>query len=399
MNVLLIILIAVFVLVFVQLVRNAIESYQEYLCGQKRPWPITKGPQLYVADPYYGSKLAPNVSVFIQRRVTKEHVFTNNLGFRTENKDLQQQVPVDIAFIGCSWVMGDGVEYEATFVSKVSKALNVNVANLGVGGYSITQAVRRLEKNIDFLRPRIILYCFLSLHINRAFKTNAHAGIIRRPVYVYYKNKKKIQMLEVGFNLSKKYIEKLSYYKMYPSTLHDYSFKDIYVFTIKQIMELVVMIRNGSIRNIILRKLGLKRWSYADGSLEENRKTVIYNAVKKLQILSREYGCMVMIHSLFYYNRMDVNNKQSVVDNCEGNSAKDSELFREAIKTEGSRNIIYLSSDLEKELYDNWLMKNGFKYGHYNEAIHLPDNNHPNKVGHSIIAESIVKQIKKYSVL
>ena len=96
---------------------------------------------------------------------------------------------------------------------------------------------------------------------------------------------------------------------------------------------------------------------------------------------------------------MDVNNNQSVIDDYESVFAKDLELFREAIKAEGSRNIIYLPSDLEKELYDNWLMKNGFKYGHYNEAIHLPDNNHPNKVGHSIIAESIVKQIKKYSVL
>jgi len=161
MNILLITLIAVSVLVFVYFVRNAIKSYQEYICRQKIPGSTTKGPQLYEAVPYEGSKLAANVSVFIQRRVTKEYVFTNNLGFRVEKNDLQQLAPVDIAFIGCSWVMGVGVEYKETFVSKVSKALNVNIANLGVGSYSIIQAVRRLEKNIEFLRPRIIYYGFL----------------------------------------------------------------------------------------------------------------------------------------------------------------------------------------------------------------------------------------------
>jgi hypothetical protein len=186
---------------------------------------------------------------------------------------------------------------------------------------------------------------------------------------------------------------------MYPSILHDYSYKDIYIFTKRQIMKLIVMINNGAIRNFVMGKLGLKRWSYADSSLVENRRTVICDAVKNLQILSRKYGCMVFIHNIFFYNKMDVNNKQSVIDNWESVSAKDSEIFREAIKAEGTRDIVYVSSEQERKLYDNWLKKNGFKYAHYNEAIHLPDNNHPNEIGHSIIAESIVKQLKKYSVL
>ena len=117
MNVLLILF---FVLIAFSFIYNAVKSYQEYLKKQRNPGTVRKGAQLVVADPYTGSKLAPNVSAFIQRAITKEHFYTNDLGFRVERKGLKQSVPVDIAFIGCSWVMGVGVEYEQTYVYKVT---------------------------------------------------------------------------------------------------------------------------------------------------------------------------------------------------------------------------------------------------------------------------------------
>ena len=396
MNVLLILF---FVLIAFSFIYNAVKSYQEYLKKQRNPGTVRKGAQLVVADPYTGSKLAPNVSTFIQRAITKEHFYTNDLGFRVERKGLKQSVPVDIAFIGCSWVMGVGVEYEQTYVYKVSKMLNANVANLGVGTYSITQAIRILEKNIDLLKPRIIVYGFLNGHISRDFRTNTFEGILRRPIYVYYKNKKKIQIMEPRYNPSNKCLETYSYYKMYPSIPHDYSFKDIYGYTIRQIIKLNSMVSNGAITNLILKRLGLKRWRYGDSYLEENRKTIINDAISRLHHLSQKYSSKVLIHNLFHYKMLDMHNKQSVRDKYKADTKKDLELFGKAIKSEGAKDIFFVSIDQEKELYDNWLKKNGFKYGHYLEAIHLPGTNHPNEIGNGIIAESIAKQIKKYCVL
>jgi len=399
MNILVIILIAVSTLVFVFFVRNAISSYQEYLCGQKRPGEVRKGPLLYEPDSYTGSKLASNVSVFIQRRITKEHVYTNDMGFRIEKPGLIQKTPVDIVFLGCSTVMGVGVEYETTFVSKISKIQDVNVANLGVGSHGLQQFVRNLEKNVKDLKPSMVVLCYGHGHTDRAFKVNAFASILRRPIYVYHKNKDTLIIREPKYNPPVSLVNKLSDLMMYPNIPHIFSFKDIILYMQKEILMKYVTIRNGALLNLFLNKLGLKKWQYADSSLEKNRRRVIFDAVQKLNKLSKEFGFAVLIHNYFPYSHFDfdVNEKKQEVSNRL--ASIDTGLFQEAINITNADNIFYEAPDLEKELYDDWMHNNGFDEGHYKDAFHLPDNNHPNEIGHSIIAESIVKQLKKYSVI
>jgi hypothetical protein len=64
----------------------------------------------------------------------------------------------NILFLGCSFTLGIGVPVEQIWPELVSQQLNMQCANLGIGGSSSDTAFRLCQGWIDKIRPRIIVF-------------------------------------------------------------------------------------------------------------------------------------------------------------------------------------------------------------------------------------------------
>lgn len=61
-------------------------------------------------------------------------------------------------FLGCSNTVGVGIPYENTWAYIVSKELNLECANLGLGGGSSDSAFRMCLGYIDIVKPKLVVY-------------------------------------------------------------------------------------------------------------------------------------------------------------------------------------------------------------------------------------------------
>ena len=74
-----------------------------------------------------------------------------------------------IALVGDSFVFGDEVSYEDTWGYHLEKALGpeFQVLNFGVGGYSLSQAYLRYEKDVRKWNPKVVIFGFITHDIGR----------------------------------------------------------------------------------------------------------------------------------------------------------------------------------------------------------------------------------------
>lgn len=80
----------------------------------------------------------------------------NNYGFRGPNFDFEDTSD-KIACFGCSITMGVGLNYEDTWVYKLSKYFSdMSVYNFGLGGTSGDTVARSIVNVIDLVKPKII---------------------------------------------------------------------------------------------------------------------------------------------------------------------------------------------------------------------------------------------------
>lgn len=125
----------------------------------------TRQPQLgYVYDPEIRYVYGPGDKGWID----DGFVTINSQGYR--GREVQVPKPPGrfrIVTIGDSLTMGWGVNDEETFTARLdqlvhqaSPPLNVDVANLGVGGYNTRQEVTFLERNLSRLQPDLVLVGF-----------------------------------------------------------------------------------------------------------------------------------------------------------------------------------------------------------------------------------------------
>jgi len=79
----------------------------------------------------------------------------NEHGFRTEHLHDKGN---SIVFLGCSYTEGVGVRYEDTMASIVSKRLNLDCINLGIGGRANDTSFRLANYWLPKLKPRIVVF-------------------------------------------------------------------------------------------------------------------------------------------------------------------------------------------------------------------------------------------------
>lgn len=74
-----------------------------------------------------------------------------------------------VLFIGDSFTMGHGVNYEETFPARAEAVAGrrFQAVNLGVEGYGTDQALLSLERFIDRFRTRAVVYTYIADHVRR----------------------------------------------------------------------------------------------------------------------------------------------------------------------------------------------------------------------------------------
>ena len=78
----------------------------------------------------------------------------NNQGFRSEEFDSSGN---NIVFLGCSYTVGIGVQWEDTFCKIVSNNLKLTCCNLGVGAGSMDSCFRFAIYWLEKLKPKIVV--------------------------------------------------------------------------------------------------------------------------------------------------------------------------------------------------------------------------------------------------
>lgn len=80
----------------------------------------------------------------------------NSLGFRC-NDFASFTSGSSIMFLGCSYTMGIGLPLETIWPELISAQLNMQCANLGIGGSSCDTAFRLCHGYVDKIKPKIVV--------------------------------------------------------------------------------------------------------------------------------------------------------------------------------------------------------------------------------------------------
>ncbi|MBR9921634.1 MAG: SGNH/GDSL hydrolase family protein [Bacteroidetes bacterium] len=109
-------------------------------------------------------KMKPNTEVYNKMST----ISTNSLGFRSPETRIEKPAGVfRICVVGDSFTMGDGVEQHETFSHIFDSLLNtedahseVEVINMGVGGYNLIEYQNILEKRLPAYNPDLVVIGF-----------------------------------------------------------------------------------------------------------------------------------------------------------------------------------------------------------------------------------------------
>jgi pimeloyl-ACP methyl ester carboxylesterase len=129
--------------------------------------PVVTGESLIEEDALLG--FAPRRSGASFRRFRggmRFHVYTDRRGARVTTPGDQTAPRVSLLTVGCSFSWGHGLENEATYTERLRERLGIDVANFAFGSFGTVQSVEMLRRNLD-LRPRVVVYGFISDHLNR----------------------------------------------------------------------------------------------------------------------------------------------------------------------------------------------------------------------------------------
>lgn len=102
------------------------------------------------------------------------------------NNDTCASMHYPFLAIGNSFTHGDAVNYEDTWVSQISKRLETNIGNLGVGGYGIDQALLRLMTS--GLKCDTVIFGLVSGDLERAVYPvyNFYTGGVKtKPMFLF----------------------------------------------------------------------------------------------------------------------------------------------------------------------------------------------------------------------
>lgn len=334
-----------------------------------------QGDILHVPDKYIGHIQNSNASLLITREKSSEYIFTNNRGWRILNK--KKNIPGKRKYIlfGCSWSMGLDVDYKYTHCFDLEKKLRSEIANLSVSSYSILQSIRRLESEIKFIKPKVVILNYGFWLTNRLFKNNQLEGFFQRPIFKYNKENKNIALIEpkiIPFFLLR-LITKISRKK----NGNKATLLNKIIFFLLKIISFFFL--NFSIKKIF----SLKKLSYI-----QSKNTFIYSncrmkaleySFQKLSKIGDENKCKILVSHIYPFF---FNNEEKKI------SKNDEIIIKKIVKNH--KNIIYEDSKLMKKKCQEILKKKNLK---------LKFSNHPNRYGHKVISDVIYTFLKKYNLI
>lgn len=112
-------------------------------------------------DPLLGWRNRPQIQGYFARREFRHHVRHNSYGMRGAEIGLAPEPGrIRVLAVGDSFTWGYGVEEEETFCRLLSKALDVEVLNLGVSGYGTDQELLSLRKVRSRYGARAVIVFF-----------------------------------------------------------------------------------------------------------------------------------------------------------------------------------------------------------------------------------------------
>lgn len=158
-------------ILFLSLIILLIVSFQAYrlhldLNRVKYYW----SGRIFQNDEEIGFRLTPNSEGFHILDKLRVPFKIDRFGFRipiSQSKETEIKNH-GIIGIGCSFMFGHGIAAEETIVYLLGQELDLPAYNLGVGVYSTYASYLWLKRNIEILKPSIVIYGFNNFHISRS---------------------------------------------------------------------------------------------------------------------------------------------------------------------------------------------------------------------------------------
>lgn len=337
---------------------------------------------LYVNDSYLGAKLAANADFVIQRDISRDHVLTNDRGWRVARKN-EKAGPADAVVMGCSWAMGVGGDYEGSIPAYLEHSLGKRVVNLGVGSYSLFQSVRLLCREISIIKPKLVIMPFGSWLIDRCLK-EPESAMSYRPILV--KNKEGA-IISIAPDNPPEFMAR--HYKFIAECLSKTkravlkSLYKLYLTGLKNFGKLIHL-RKRILYNLLGKTMFI-RFNPKSGA---DRSAVLTHCFDMLEKACREYGCRIFIYHLYpyrsYQQRADILETdrvliQKLVDGHEAMEYVDWRDMKQALDAFSKSKNLSFEAAVEK--YINW-----------------SDNNHPTPLGYKLIADGIVSNLSNVAI-
>lgn len=344
------------------------------------------GHRLYIPDDYTGVTLAANASTYVIRQESSEHVYTNDRGWRVERPGMKA-APAEVAVIGCSWPMGCGVEYERSFPYRLQVMTGRSVANLGVGSYSLVQAIRRLEREIAFIRPKVIMVSFSSWMVARCFKYNAFNRVLLRPIFVRNRKTGEPELFEM---------------RNPPGWM-----ADAFLHAVRERrkgradwLRTLCLLNSGCLSLKLRRTVpSFRRVDIVQNNLEPvnlaTGRQVTAWCFRRLKELADAAAARVLVCHHFEY--FGIGRKNEAGEDMPRLAAAYAQIARQVVSELDpvAETLQYESPDAMQKKVKNYLGARGLRVREFVPAIHFAEHNHPNDAGHQLIAEFFAEALTR----
>jgi len=132
----------------------------------------SEGDALVIFDPEIGAIPNPGAHnrriypAIKDRKAFAFDVYTNDRGARVDGPGERSPARVDVITLGDSFTWGYALQNPQTYANTVGRELKASVSNLAMASYGTTQSLQILQRNRD-LAPRLIVYGMIAHHFER----------------------------------------------------------------------------------------------------------------------------------------------------------------------------------------------------------------------------------------
>ncbi len=337
---------------------------------------------LRIPHSFLGSTLNPNVDIFEKLSVSKRRVVTNQRGWRIPPNRSSSTYSSNILLMGCSWAEGVCEDWENTIAGRLEYLTGENIVNIGVASYSPLQAIRRLESEISYINPKIVLFIYPSL-TDRLVKLSAIRSIAYRPIFHIQNSdanliiKESIPIEPDIYNAAWSSAQNI---RLGKSSRYDESFLEI--------VRLYTLFKNQYHRRYISRILGIKRsnippiYDIQKRIERDYRKSILKRCFSKLQSLAVSHNFKTVVLPCSH----------QIITEPQPRVKFDFDFFKQSFPASFDR-IFYIDFEHVQKYILSYLRENNLEEWQIVNNIFAPDHNHPNAKGYQLIADIAYKYI------